>query len=169
MSLIANISVIALLSIAVILDLRDYRVNNCIIVFGWVWSLILAILSGGIEEIMSWSASCILPVLILLPLFILRGLGGADVKLFSVIGCFWGMDKTLIVMMYSFFIGAVLALVKMIYKKNLINRLQYLANYFIGLLIYQNVAEYRNSCDSDDSLINFTIPMLMASLITVIM
>lgn len=75
-------------------------------------------------------SSIVLPILILFPFFLFKVLGAGDVKLFSVIGSYFGIAFVTRTILYSFLMGALLSLVYLIKERQFQQRLTYFMNYF---------------------------------------
>ena len=104
----------------------------------------------------------------LLPIFTFRALGAADIKLFLVFAMMAGVKDALIVICGSIVIGAVVALIKMLYCKNFKKRFSYLFNYLQESIRQGHFAPYHKNGYSSDSIIHFTIPIFLSTIIYVI-
>lgn len=104
----------------------------------------------------------------LLPIFAFRALGAADVKLFFVFAMMAGFKDALIVICGSIVIGAVAALTKMLYFHNFKKRFSYLFSYLQESLRQGHFTPYHQSGYSSDSIIHFTIPIFLSTIIYVI-
>ena len=103
----------------------------------------------------------------LLPVFAFRALGAADIKLFLVFAMMDGFQDAVIVICGSVVIGAVAALIKMIYCKNFKKRFSYLFSYLQESLWQGHFTPYHKSGYSSDSIIHFTIPIFLSTIIYV--
>ena len=109
---ITTIVVLLLTGIAMWSDLRTKKVPNRLILAGYLTGAILLINAppdrlDGLPDIVVrfvWRAAW--PILLLYPLFLLRGLGAGDIKLFSVLSVFYPCSILTQIMVYSLFIGA---------------------------------------------------------------
>ena len=100
MDKIKLIFLFALLGLGAADDCRRMKIDNLIIFFG--------ILSAGYlrcglwgEDILSFLKDAVLPLSVLFVFYCTGGLGGGDLKLFSVISSFIGFEKTLYVIFFS--------------------------------------------------------------------
>ena len=73
-------------------DLKDYKVKNCVIVFGWLYALFAGYMNLGIAGIKSAVLCITITILVGMPLFRIGGIGAGDIKLLSVIGGIYGMN-----------------------------------------------------------------------------
>ena len=104
------IPLIATASVAVVQDLRDWRIPNWLIAVGLMQGMIISAWMRGVSQGLLVSISgCVIPVLVLYVLFLMRALGAGDIKLFAVAGTFVGTDVVR-VMIYSFLAGGVISL-----------------------------------------------------------
>lgn len=113
-------------------DLKSYKIPNSIILIGYLLSLLFFHQEYEWTSIYKWLGSIIIPILILFPLFFIKALGAGDIKLFSVIGGFFGTFYAMQIIAISFVVGAVLSLVQLIRYQVLKIRLLYLLSYFRG-------------------------------------
>lgn len=74
------------------------------------------ILYCGLPGLVNGFAGVFLPIILLLPLLFIHALGAADIKLFSVIGCFLGGKKVIPIIVVAFIIGGVYAFLYLICK-----------------------------------------------------
>lgn len=109
--------IIFLLLAALREDLKACRIPNFLIVTGLGTSLAFHIAEHGITSILTWILAVFLPVFILFPLFAIRALGAGDIKLFSVIGGFYGTAFCIDSILFSFITAAVFSVISIIHKK----------------------------------------------------
>ena len=111
---------------ASLFDLWQYRVPNALCFAALVISLIGhldRISAGGISF---WLAGIIIPFSVSFIFYVCHVFGASDSKLISVIGAFLGFRAALRILVYSIFVGAIMALFKMIWRKNMFRRFRYL-------------------------------------------
>ncbi len=127
-------------------DVRQRRIPN-----GWILTAIacgvgitaLAAPEGGqylaagkfLLRILTVSA-------VLFPLFVLRMIGAGDIKLTAVMVGYLGFGKGIWAVAYGCFVGAVLALAKLLAQRNLRQRLVYLFVYFRRLFQTKEIVPY---------------------------
>lgn len=149
---------LVILAVAAWYDIREQRIPN--------WWCALAFLCGlyltwqkapgeGRAWSMAWYGIRLLSVTALwFPLFRLRMIGAGDVKLMAIITGFLGFKTGASVILYGFFIGAVLAFLKMLICRNLHQRLAYFFAYIRRLFLTKEaVPYYRASRDGKNAVI----------------
>lgn len=153
-----------ILGMAVWGDIRQYKVDNRLILAGWI----IAIVSAGIQgKVLESLLGMLLPVLAGWPFVHFKMMGGGDIKLFSVTGGFYGIGFLIYMMIAALFFGAVLSFIHIARQGNLIIRMQYL-KYFI--LDYVKTKErkpyYDRQRDGTGGVIHFTAAIASGYLYT---
>lgn len=108
-----NLALLFFLILAMITDVKTTKVRNRLIICGLLCGLVLRILGQGSEGVVIFCFNIFIPIILLYLLFQLRALGAGDIKLFSVVGAFLPTRELLIVILLSFFCGAVLGIMKL--------------------------------------------------------
>ena len=107
-------------------DLKENRIENRLILSGYVTAMIFAYIQSGISGMLKSTAAAGMVILCLFPLFMIKGLGAGDIKLFSLIAAFF-REKIIGIIAFSFLVGGFIILVMMmirwfkkvpVYKKN---------------------------------------------------
>lgn len=115
MSWIKPVMVSLLLAGAVYTDIKKGKIKNRHTMAGLIASLLCAYGTGGMAEV--WlgikAAAAFLPAVFFL--YVIRGLGAGDGKLLLVLAVFYP-KQILSIVMLSFFIGAVLAVGRMLIR-----------------------------------------------------
>lgn len=100
------------LVLAVMLDIRTYRIPNALTMAGMAVGVIYQLYRAGppgmFRAVMDLAGS----ILIMFPLYMIRCLGAGDIKLLSVISIFLGWKRGMIISIYSLFAGALLGIAK---------------------------------------------------------
>ena len=132
---------------ASLFDLWRYRVPNALCFAALVISLI-----GHLDRISAGGISFWLA-------------GASDSKLISVIGAFLGFRAALRILVYSIFVGAIMALFKMIWRKNMFRRFRYLFQFIKSDKKTRNKNPYYDMRrDGEDGVIPFCIAISIAAL-----
>lgn len=148
---------------SVIGDCLQYRVKNPLIIYGLFAGLIYQIIYNNLGGIYLWLLGSLLPIFILGILFLIKALGAGDIKLFSVIGGFYGPRMVSRVIVIAFLVGGLLSIFQLIRSKNLIFRLQYLAEFISTSFITKKLSTYYSEArDGRACVIHFTIAIAVA-------
>lgn len=102
---IRYILLIALVAVAVVSDIRTFRIPNRLNALGCMVGLTVNIFTGGISGAKNSLIGMTVPVLMLAVLFCLHIVGAGDIKLFSAMGAVIGADIWRIVV-FSFVVTA---------------------------------------------------------------
>lgn len=96
--------ILTLLIAAVYFDLKTDKVPNELIVLGYLIGALTQIHAP--PDVRQFIVSVVWPIALLYPLFLIRGLGAGDIKLFSVLSVFYSPAILMQIMIFSLFIGA---------------------------------------------------------------
>lgn len=158
-----NVALLAILAAAVFYDVRQERVPNGLILAGMVLTAGQAVILGRLSE---WLFGMGIPILLLFPLFWIRGLGAGDIKLLSVIGSFSGWKVSCSIILAAFFAGFVLSVYKILRYHQFFIRMRYLAHYISKCKKENQITPYyRKEEGSQKERIHFTVPILFAYLL----
>lgn len=151
---------------ASLFDILRYKVPNALIVSALLISLIRRLEVQGLTGIYPWLTGIIIPFILCYIFYRCRMLGASDSKMFSVVGSFVGIRLLLDIMVVSLLIGAVMAVSKMILRKNFIRRFRRLSNYVICCMQEKKMKPYYDrDCEGEDGIIPFTVAISLAVLI----
>lgn len=103
---------IVLLFRAVYTDVKNGKIENGLIAFGLVFGLICAGMADGLPGLLSSVKMVCTITAALFFLFVMKGLGAGDIKLFAMLAAFFP-EQILSIVIVSFFIGAGMALGRM--------------------------------------------------------
>ena len=95
-SYISYITLFALLSAAAWIDMRQHRIPNLISLGGAMAGLLLNTGLYGLDGLLAGLGGMSLAFLIMLPFYLLRGMGAGDVKLMAAVGAFIGPHQILL-------------------------------------------------------------------------
>lgn len=127
-------------------DVREQRIPNWWCVCACVWGLWVTWQSasdgGHLGQTISFIARLLTVTALWFPLFHLRMIGAGDIKLMALITGYLGFKTGTCVIAYGFFIGAVLAFLKMLIYRNLYQRLRYFFAYVRRLFLTREVVPY---------------------------
>lgn len=107
---------IPFLCVAVITDLSDRRIPNIVVGLMLAFGLTMQLLTGASSALVFGLGGIATGLLILLPFYMLGGMGAGDVKLLAAAGSFLGPQGALIAGLLTLGAGAVLGLVVIAYR-----------------------------------------------------
>ena len=106
-----HIVVLGVVLVAAAIDLRTHRIPNLLTFGSAAAALVYHAWTGGASGLGSSAAGWAIGVALFLPMFLLRGMGGGDVKLLGAVGAWLGPRAVLYAGLYSVLAGGILALV----------------------------------------------------------
>jgi prepilin peptidase CpaA len=101
------------------MDVGTRKIPNAITVGGLAVALVLRAVTGGAEGLLGGLLGALLAFLLAFPLFMLKGMGGGDVKLLTAAGAFLGPYRTIVALLATALIGGVLAILVSARRKRL--------------------------------------------------
>lgn len=124
-----NLVLQIILTAAVISDFRSEKIPNLLILIGIGCGIAyrIVVCSALWYEIV---VGIVAPIILFFFLFLISALGAGDIKLFSVIGCFWPVSDLMLCIVLSFVTGAVLSIGKLLIHKQLFESLSCFYHYF---------------------------------------
>lgn len=125
---------ILILTICVITDLRERKIYNAVIFPGMAAVLVIRPLTEGLSGAGSALAGFAVGLSLLLIPYFLGGMGAGDVKLLALIGSFKGTAFVLAAAAYMAFIGAVIAVLILLFRKRIREWLHWVAYSMYSLL-----------------------------------
>lgn len=115
------------------------RIPNQLILTGLFLGFVYQIHQNGSSAAPASLLGIIFPIILLYPVFILKGLGAGDIKLFAVIGCFLGItqyEAIFILIALSFFCGAVQSIILMCLRRRILSTIHFTIPIFISAIFY---------------------------------
>lgn len=146
-------------------DIREQRIPNWWCAWGCIGGLCLtcclAPAGEGVWQGVLYLIRLLAVTVIWFPLFRLRMIGAGDIKLMALTAGYLGFSAGAGVMMYGFFIGAILAFLKMLMCRNLRQRLGYFFAYIRRLFqTREAVPYYKASRDGKEAVIPLGLCLL---------
>lgn len=172
--LIKMFLLVILLLVAVFMDFTSFKIKNRLILFGFILGAILRIYDMEWTSILDGFIGMVVPVIILLPFFLFRVLGAGDIKLFSVIGIFYGASFVLNSMLYSLFIAGLMSIFYLFKSKQFQARYEYFLLYMKTSYVkiknrdgtIKDIAPYYDvSRDGYKGVIHYSIAIILAVVI----
>jgi len=156
---------VALSLVAGYTDLRSRRIPNWLTLPGLLIGMAMnAGFSGwgGLKESLLGTG---LGFALLLPFYLLRGLGAGDLKFAVALGAFTGPGKLVDILLGSIFVAGIMALVLVIYKRRFLQTLRNIGHILISLVTFR-MPGYEVTIDNPDAL---KIPKGVALAATVVL
>lgn len=166
---------LVILLLAAILDFYKGKIPNYLVVTGATVGVLRLFLKKGLWSAVLHIPGILFPILILFPLYKRGTLGAGDVKLFSMMGCYFPLMETATCMFVSFLFGAVFSLAILCKNHNLTHRFTYLWEYLKESFAtgkfnfyYKNQEEQNpNQILNQESKLHFAFPIFLAALLHV--
>ena len=156
------------LTAASLYDLTRYQVPNALMASALCISLFRLFELQEVSLLFSWLAGIFIPFILCFIFYRCHMIGASDIKLFSVIGSFVGVNRICSIMVTALFFGAAMAIVKMIIRKNFFRRFRRLINYVTECMQEKKVLPYYDrKVEGEDGVIPFTIAISLATLFCV--
>ena len=114
---------------AVFFDLKQDRIPNWLIVCGLSVGWSIQIMESQILGIFLFLWGVGVPLILGSFLYYFRMMGAGDIKLLSVAGGFMGPEKVFVCILASLFTGGLLALILILRRRNLRERMDYFGHY----------------------------------------
>lgn len=111
------ICLMAVLAAAVIIDVKSHRIPNVLLFPALAFSLMLNAAVGGVDGLLGSLAGLVLGIAMLLPLYVMGGMGAGDVKLLGVVGSFLGPWATVVAGMATMIAGAIVGLTVILWRR----------------------------------------------------
>lgn len=159
-----NISMIILygvLFISVYYDIKSKRIPNKLIIIGYLSCFIISLIQNGPHGMIDFLTGSTVPLIILFILFLFRMIGAGDIKLLALAGGVLGLPHILYCTLAAFAVGAVLSLGKMLYNRNFLIRMQYLAAYISCTIQTKKLSPYYQKEEGDKNIIAFSPCILL--------
>lgn len=139
---IKYVLVLILLILGLYTDTKSYKIKNSVIISFVCAGLIVNYVYSGVSGVGDWIIGFTLPILVLFILFILRMLGAGDIKLIATIGGILGIQFLIDSSIYILIAASIMALFKMLIKRNLKTRLNHFFTYLLHSITYRQIGVY---------------------------
>lgn len=110
----------ALLTGAVWTDLKSHRIPNIISLGGIAVGIGFQIWLNGASGLLNGFGGITVGLVMLLPFYILRGMGAGDVKLMATVGAFLGPTNALLAVGLTLFVGGLIAVAILILRNGIV-------------------------------------------------
>lgn len=159
-------SLLLLAGLAVLFDLRNGKIPNCIIVTGLGCGAAYQVLNSGPAGILLYSGGILLPVLIFGLFYYFRMIGAGDIKLICMLGGFLGPAECFTCIAASIFIGGVISVGIMLYHRSIYQRLFSFSEYVRDYLITKQWKPYLKDVP-EQAKISFSVPVLLGTMVVI--
>jgi prepilin peptidase CpaA len=105
-----------LLAAAVAIDVKNHRIPNFLLLPALSLAVMLHIVSGGIDGLITAAGGLTLGFAMLLPLYAIGGMGAGDVKLLGVVGSFLGPWGAVVAGLATMMAGAVFGITVIVWR-----------------------------------------------------
>ena len=158
-----------LLFIALISDIKTYRIKNVIVYPYIIAGIVTNTALYGLNGFGASLSGTLVPVLLLIFLYILRMLGAGDIKLFGAIGAIMGVEFALFTIAYSFLAGGIIAIVLILIRKNSTERLSHFFSYIKNSIISLSFLPYTDFENKHDKAkFHFAYAIVFGAIIRII-
>ena len=107
--------VYALISAAVIMDYKYFKISNSLNMWGLISAIFLNLFLYEQYNLYSIAIGLAIPFLLLYPVFMIGGIGAGDVKLLCVIGIVIGMKSSIRFTAFCFVIAGIIGISKLLF------------------------------------------------------
>ena len=139
-----------LVMLAVISDIRIFKIKNIIIIVFTAAGLATNFITGGLPALTGSALAAVLPIPLLFVLYLPKMLGAGDIKLFCAIGAIGGAGFVLYAMAYSFIAGGFIAAGIMLVNKSFRQRGKYLVEYLKTCFLTRSLPPYTDFGNKSD-------------------
>ncbi|MDD4503922.1 MAG: A24 family peptidase [Clostridiaceae bacterium] len=140
-----------LLLLALVSDLRTYKVKNSITYSFMIVGLTANLVREGLEGLMFSLQGIILPAACLMILYVMRVVGAGDIKLLSAVGAVMGAGFVLYATVCSFICGGFIASGIILARHNGAGRFKYLIQYVKSCFLTLQLLQYTDFKDIRES------------------
>ena len=149
-------------------DYKYGKIPNHLILTGLIAGGIRLLVREDIFDILRYLPGMILPLFLFYPIYKVGGIGAGDIKLFSLLGCYFPFMQSMVCIFASLFLAALLSLIKMAYYQNFMERMEYLFSYIKESISSGKFLYYYNTSSLNDkterSQIHLAIPIFFGAL-----
>lgn len=153
------LTLLELLVTAVWMDLRQKKISNRLIFVGLGLGLLFRAQEHGVMGIFLFLRDISFPVILFYLLFLMHALGAGDIKLFSVIGSFLNLKGLCSCIVFAFWFGAGISMIRLLYDRSLVQKLWEFLKYIGCMFRTREITCYRESRSRHD-VICFSVPIL---------
>ena len=120
---------------AALTDIRQNKIYNSYALAGFFAGLILRTLTGGLAGMGQALLGALLAAAALIPVYLLRAIGGGDVKLLVAVAVFLPVKQMLFVLGASFVLAAGIGSVLFLASRGTVRRIRFAVPVFLGVML----------------------------------
>ena len=151
---------------AVLSDVSRGKIYNELILTGIFLGAVCQIMDQGVCGILWLLGGFTAPAVLMWPLYFFRMIGAGDIKLLCALGSILGIPEIFSCMFYSLLLGGGMAVVLILKRGNLLERLGYLKCYIERMADTHIWEPYRKKDDKSGEFY-FSVPVLLSVLFAI--
>ena len=151
---------------AMIMDLRNAKIDNGWILFSMFLGLMICIREKGISGVCFFVTGSSFPLFLII-LFLFGMLGAGDIKLFCALGGVMGTGAVFRCILSSFLLGAVFSVLFLITTRSFCERIQYFITYMENCRNAGEIIPYRRKEITALENFHFTVPVFLSVMLYV--
>lgn len=130
------LSAMLIAGVAAFLDWRSRRIPNWLTIPALVAGLVINTIVSGLPGLLHSLEAASAVMLVLLPVVLLKGLGGGDWKLMGALGAWLGPTRVIIVLLATIAVSGLLALIQIIRQKRFIQTARNMWELLRGFFVF---------------------------------
>ncbi|MNJ45617.1 Type IV leader peptidase family protein [compost metagenome] len=150
-----------LLIAAFITDIRTMKIPNVITVTGLAAGIVFHTITNGGSGFLFAVKGAAVGFGLMIILYVVRAVGGGDVKLFAGIGAWVGVSLTLFMLMYSILTAGCIGILILICRREMLARLGGMLRRILGIAMLRKTHSGQSFAAMDEPL---TFPFMLAVL-----
>jgi prepilin peptidase CpaA len=128
-----------LLVVAVQQDILRRKIPNWLVMSGIATALAYNVMQSGLTGLFASLIGCFLPFVMLIAIYIARGMGAGDIKTLMALGTLWGGSVVLQVIAWCLVIGGVMALLVLLFHGELLSMLRRWGRILVTLVVQRQI------------------------------
>ncbi|WP_110933729.1 A24 family peptidase [Paenibacillus bouchesdurhonensis] len=150
-----------LLAAAFVTDIRTMKIPNTITITGTLLGTAYHVITNGGQGFVFSAKGAAVGFGIMAILYVVRAVGGGDVKLFAAIGAWVGVPLTLSMLLYSIVAAGCIGILILICRREVVMRLGAVLRSVIGIIVLRSASPVQALTAKDKPL---TFPFMLAVL-----
>lgn len=138
------IILLIIMSMAVITDIRSYKIPNKYILTGFISGMGIRYFQEGFQGLFTALFFMVIIFIFLFPFFLMHGIGAGDIKLFCMMTAYLNKNIILECFLLTFTIASVMSIVKMLWQGTLLLKIKKILYYLEAVALTQSYREYED-------------------------